>query len=254
VFGSELLPPTSVIKSVSSISVAFLSDRDAVRELLPYHFEPAPDPVVRVGHFTYQGIDYLADRGYNVLSVNVPVVFEGETTLSGIYHLVLWEGLSHAVNLGRELQGYAKIYGEVPDATKMDTGFMFECREYGTTLLHGEVHDLVEYSPEQLERLRRAAKDSYSLGWKYIPGPNLTADPDCDYPTKASNPAFYDRAWSATGTVEFCSPTWEQAPISSRLLGKLRALPVLGYKRAFVGEGSASAPRATVERLVPVQR
>jgi acetoacetate decarboxylase len=249
VFGSEILPPTSEIKSVSTISIPFLSEPDAIRELLPYHFDVGPDPVVRVGHYTYRGIDYLAGRGYNVLSVNVPAVYRGETELVGTYNVVLWEGSSHAVNLGRELQGYAKIYGEVPDAVAAAGCLTFECREFGRTLLRGEAHNLVERTPEQMDRLRKAAGQGFSLGWKYIPGPKLSSEPDCDYPTKASNPVFYARGWKAEGTVEFCSPSWEEAPVSTRILSKLRQLPIIEYRPAFIGEGTGSAPRSNLERL-----
>jgi acetoacetate decarboxylase len=249
VFGSELLPSTSVIKSVAVAAIAFKSEPDAVRELLPYHFEPSQNAVVRVSHLSYNGIDYLADRGYNVLSVSVPVIYAKDHSIAGSYNVVVWEGLSHAVNLGRELQGYAKIYGEIPDATKTDDGFEFQCSEYGTPLVKGEVHDLVAFTPEQLAGLQKGSSAGYSLGWKYIPGPKLTSDPDADYATKVGNPLFYDSAWSASGTVDFCTPTWEQAPVSSRVLSRLRDLPILSYKRAFVGTGSASAPRGTVERL-----
>jgi hypothetical protein len=248
VFGSELLPPTSVIEKVSAITVAFKSDPDAILALLPYHFEPAA-AMVRVSHLTYKGIDYLANRGYNVLSVSVPAVYVKDRSITGNYNVVLWEGLSHAVNLGRELQGYAKIYGEIPDATENETSRSFECNEYGATLLRGEVHDLVEISADRLGRLQERSSEAKSLGWKYIPGPKLTEDPDCDYATRVSNPLFYDQAWTGEGTVEFCSPTWEEAPVSTRILTKLRALPNFGYERAFVGTGSASAPRVGVERL-----
>jgi acetoacetate decarboxylase len=251
VFGSELLPPTSVIETVTAITVGFKTEQAAVRELVPYHFEPVPDPVMRVNHLTYTGMDYLAGRGYNVVSVSVPVTFTGKQVVTGSFNIVVWEGLSHAVNLGRELQGYAKIYGEVPDSTATENGHTFQCCEYGTPLVQGEVHDLVEYTPEQLAKLQDAAKSGYSLGWKYIPGPKLSTEPDCDYATRISNPAFYDAAWTATGSVEFCDATWEQAPVSKRVLDRLRDLPMLGFSRAFIGKGSASAPRGTVERLLP---
>ena len=249
VFGSELLPPTSTIKSVSVMTIAFTSEVEAIQALLPHHFDAASDATVRVSHFEYRGIDYLAGRGYNVLSVSVPALLRSDPTVSGAYNVVIWEGLSHPVNLGRELQGYAKIYGEVLDAEETLEGKSFECREFGTTLLRGEVRDIVPYSPEKLAVLQERSKDGYSLGWKYIPGVNLTAAPDADYATRTPNPVYYDSASSAVGTVEFADPSWESAPISHRVLGWLRDLPVLGYHRAFVGTGSASAPRATVERL-----
>jgi acetoacetate decarboxylase len=251
VFGSELLPATSRIDSVAVAAVAFRTDPEAVRELLPHHFEPAQKAVVRVSHLSYDGIDYLAGRGYNVVSVSVPVVYAHDASIAGTYNVVVWEGLSHAVTLGRELQGYAKIYGEIPDAVETEAGRTFHCSEYGSILLDGEVHDLTPFTPEQLARLQSASSAGQSLGWKYIPGLKLTSEPDCDYATRIANPLYYEQAWSGTGTVSFGHPTWEQAPVSSRVLGRLRELPVLSYQPAFVGKGSASAPRGTVERLAP---
>lgn len=250
VFGSELLPATSTIESVSAITVGFVTEPEAVRALLPHHFEPADRSVVRVSHMRYLGIDYLAGRGYNVLSVAVPVELAADRTVAGSYNIVIWEGLSHAVNLGRELQGYAKIYGEVPDASgSIDDGMDFECREFDTTLVRGSVRDLTPYTDEELARLQAASNEGSSLGWKYIPGPKLTTEPDCDYATRVSNPMFYQRAWSATGSLDFCDVAWEDAPVSKRILDRLRELPVIKPTRGFVGQGSASAPRATVQRL-----
>jgi acetoacetate decarboxylase len=249
VFGSALLPVNSVIRTIRSTAIEYVTDRDALRELLPHHFEPAEVPVVRVSHLMYTGVDYLADRSYNVLSVGLAAVFHGREDVHGTYNAVLWEGEPAAVILGRELQGYAKLHGHVPDAVETDTGKTFECAEFGTTLLTGEVHDLVELTPSQLERLQERGSRARSLGWKYIPGPDRAADPDCDYPTTTPNPVYYERAWSATGSVQFCNPSWEQAPVSKRIVDRLRALPVVEQRRAFCGLGSAASPRATIERL-----
>ena len=249
VFGSELLPSTSVIKSVSVMTVAFATEAEAAEQLLPYHFTAAPDGTVRVSHFEYRGIDYLAERGYNVLSVSVPAVLKSDPTIIGPYNIVIWEGLSHPVNLGRELQGYAKIHGDVLDAVRTPDGKSFECQEFGTTLITGEVHNIVPYSDEKLAKLQERSKEGYSLGWKYIPGVNITEQPDADYPTKTPNPVFYDSASTAEGSVDFAKPAWEEAPISHRVLEKLRELPVVKYHRAFLGTGYTSTPRVTVERL-----
>jgi acetoacetate decarboxylase len=247
VFGSELLPPTTSIDSVTAISVGFTTDADALADLLPHHYRPIEKPVVRVSYMQYSGIDYLAGRGYNVVSVNVPVVLSSDPTVSGPFNIVVWESLSHAVTLGRELQGYAKVYAEIPDRIATTRGFRFECSEFGTTLVTGEAGDGVQFGPEALARLDALSSDAYSLGWKYIPG--VGAHPDCDYPTRMRNPIKYDAAWAATGTVTFCDITWDQAPISSRIVQRLRSLPNQGSTRAFIGTGSACAPRSTVERL-----
>ncbi|MGE0308887.1 MAG: acetoacetate decarboxylase family protein [Acidimicrobiia bacterium] len=250
VFGSELLPRNSVIRSIHATAIQFVSEVDALRELLPYLYQPADEAIVRVSHLMYKGVDYLAERGYNVLSVGVAAYLASDPGVRGFFNVVLWEGSPEAVLLGRELQGYAKIYGEVPDAVVDGDQRSFECREFGTTLLRGSAVAGAEFSPEQLERLRASGQDAHSLGWKYIPGPTRDT-PDADYPTRTPNPVFYDNAWTASGTIEFCDVAWEATPVSHRIIERLRSVPVVAPHRSLIATGSASSPRATIQRLEP---
>jgi acetoacetate decarboxylase len=247
VFGSELLPASSVIKHVTTASISFTTDPQAVRDLLPHHFEPGPQTVVRISHLQYEGVDYLAGRGYNVISVSVPVVLSRDRDIRGDYSLVLWESSPHAVVLGRELQGYPKVYADVPDATAAMNGRTFECSEFGTVLLEGTIQDLQALDQQRLARLNARTSESSSLGWKYIPG--IDAKPDCDYVTRARNPVAYQRGWSGEGSVVFNTPTWQEAPISARIVQRIAALPVLRPGPAFVGMGSGVVERGTVQRL-----
>lgn len=248
VFGSELLPRNSVIRSTTVTAIQFVSEVAALRELLPYHYEPSEAAIVRVSHMMYRGVDYLAERGYNVLSIGVAAYLSGAPDTRGFFNVVLWEGSPEAVLLGRELQGYAKIYGDVPDAEVAGDRRSFECREFDTTLLRGSAVAGDEFSPQQLDRLRATGRDAHSLGWKYIPGPTRDI-PDADYPTRTPNPVAYDRAWTATGSVEFCDIPWEAAPVSHRIVERLRALPVVAPHRSLIAIGAASSPRATIQRL-----
>lgn len=248
VFGSELLPRNSVIKAIQATAIQFVSEVGALRDLMPRHYEPTEDALVRVSHLMYSGVDYLADRGYNVLSVGVAAQLVADPGIRGFFNVVLWEGSPEAVLLGRELQGYAKIYGEVPDAEVDGARRSFECRELGTTLLRGSVVVGEAFTPAQLERLRATGRDAHSLGWKYIPGPER-GHPDADYPTRTPNPVFYEQAWTATGSVELCDVAWEAAPVSHRIVARLASLPVVAPSRCLVATGSAASPRATVQPL-----
>ncbi|MNN70447.1 hypothetical protein D3C81_1862970 [compost metagenome] len=59
----------------------------------------------------------------------------------------------------------------------------------------------------------------------------------------------YQRAWSGEGRLTWHQPDRQAAPLSSRVMAALAAIPVKEYRRAFIGEGSAIIDRAATRRL-----
>ncbi|MGE0304569.1 MAG: acetoacetate decarboxylase family protein [Acidimicrobiia bacterium] len=246
-FGPSLLPDVTRIESVRTISIPFVTKPAALSELLPPWFGPADVATVTVSHLMYDGVDYIAGRGYNVLAVSLAARFPGrEVPIDAPYAVVMWENLTAPIVAGREFLGHAKIFGEVGDVVEQAETMAFTCAEFGTPLVQGEVASLRPLSATSLGRLNERSATAKVFGWKYIPGRHA---PDVDYPTLVENPVVYRDGWTAVGEVVFCDVSWEEAPISSRIVAAIRRLPVVSYGRAFVGVGSAMVPRVTVERL-----
>ncbi len=96
--------------------MSFLTKPEQLNKLLPDRFAPVGEPVVTVVVAYMTGIEWLAGRGYNVLGVSFPAVFNGDRDhVQGSFLSVLWENLADAIFTGREELGFSKIYCEIPD-------------------------------------------------------------------------------------------------------------------------------------------
>lgn len=246
VFGPSRLPDVTVMEDLRNVSVSFLSERSSIEKFLPRFFELEGEPVVTVSSSQNGGVDWLAGRQYNVARVQVNVRFRGSEDVTGPYSLVIWESDAKPVIAGRELQGYAKMVGEIPDHERGDDTAAFECSEYGTRLLRGEVTALTPFAPAILEKLA-GEREQVALGWKYIPSPEGGAD--VDYPTKLLSSGTISAGWTGEGTVKLDAPTWEQAPGSAHVIEALKTMPVLEYRKATVVHMRVSLPRNAVTRL-----
>jgi acetoacetate decarboxylase len=246
-FGPSIFPSVSTYERQSTVAISFKTDRDAVAPLLPPWFTPSDEPVVSFTHQQLEGIDYLQGRGYNLVNVAVTARFDGKRgTLERPCPIVIWESDTMPIIAGRELAGNPKIYGQVSDLRRQEDSASFECREYGTLLVAGAVNGLRPLTEGRLERVNQTNQDSSLFSWKLIPGCD---GPDADYPTLIHGSTHFVEAWSGTGTLEICSPTIQDAPISSHIVAALRALPQLEQRRAFVGVGTAQLYRDRTERL-----
>jgi Acetoacetate decarboxylase (ADC) len=255
VFGPSLLPDVTVMEDLRNISVPFLTERAAIEPFLPRFFEVEGDPVVTVSSSHNGGVDWLGGRQYNVVRVQVNVRHRSSSgghdpdhDVVGPYSLVIWESDPRPVIAGRELQGYAKIVGEIPDHERSDGRAAFECSEYGTRLVRGEVDGLAPLDESVLASLS-GEREQVALGWKYIPNPEGGAD--ADYPTKLLSTVAVSEAWTGQGTISFDAPTWQQAPSSAHIIEALRTLPVLEYRTATVVHSRVTLPRNAVIRLQP---
>jgi hypothetical protein len=248
VFGPSPFPDVTAMGSVQTLSVPFVTQRDAMAELLPPAFEPADEPVVTVAHTMNRDIDYMGGRGYNIVRVAFSAVFRGqEETLVAPYAPVIWESDAAPIILGRERGGYAKIFGRIPDLRREGDEAEFECYEYEARLLHAKVERLSPVGDDVLTEIRRAAANSVSLGWKYIPG--IGGQADVDYPLALPAHYSYDAAWRGEGTVTFDTDGAREAPYSGHIIPALAALPVTASRPATLVQGSMKLPRNEARRL-----
>jgi hypothetical protein len=251
VFGSSLIPDRSTWGGVTMVSVSFATTRSAAVELVPDGIEVIGDePVVTVSRMTYSTVDYLANAGYNEVTVGIAAQVDDEDgTVQGGYMPVVWVDEQIPIQIGREFLGYAKVPGELPPVETGPDGHRFELRERGALLLSGRAGGLEPLTGDRLDRLRRAATQMTALGWKYIP--SMQGPPDADYPTQIPLSFEWDEVAVGTGTLEFGRPTWAQAPVAARIVEALAALPVRGRVRAMVATGSGSIDRTAARRLRP---
>jgi len=250
-FGPSPMPDITHVPRAEAIVIPFETSRDAAARLLPRHFQVADKPIVSVSRIDYHDVDYLGGRGYREVVISVASSHEGpDGRIEAAFAPVLWVSEVAALIGGREFMGLAKLPAEMDDVQARNGVRRFRCTEYGAPLLSGEVRGMTAITGDKLLRVQKGATEVRTFGWKYIP--SASGLPDADYPLVNSMRWDYERAWSGEGEVTFHDPDPRAAPLSSRVLALLRELPVVGWRRAFVGEGRAVIDRTATRRLQPM--
>jgi len=248
-FGPSLLPTTTQIERQSTAAVSFYTTYEAAEHLLPYHYVPTSEPVVSVTFQDLDGIDYMHGRGYRLVNVAISAEYrtvDGELLVKPC-PVVIWESNTTPIIAGRELHGNPKIYGNVSALETDGPDLKFSVREYESTIVTGRITDREPFDSTRLDRVNRSSSGGSFFGWKFVPG--LDGTPDVDYPTLIRGSATYTRAWTGVGELDFGSSSAAETPFSFGVLEVLRALPNLGYRRAFYGTGSARLYRDKTQRL-----
>lgn len=234
-FRTPLPPSLTRFDEVRTLAVRFVTDRTRLQALLPDFFEVAPDPIVTVAHAHNIGVDWLGGRNYQLARVETQVTFRGkEEVVTGPFSMVVWESDAKPVILGRELQGYQKIVGNVPEHFLSETEGSFECYEYDARLFRAELHGLERVSEATIEKMQAgwSRPENVALGWKYIPNPE--GGTDANYVTRLPMGGAFAEVFRGRGELAFDSPSWQEAPGSSHIVSALKTLPILEYKSASV--------------------
>jgi acetoacetate decarboxylase len=247
-YGSGRLPATSSYRRVGFLAIPFITDRDQLQALLPPLYSVGQRPIVTVSQQMIGGVDYLGGRSYNIAQVMADVVYEySGRLLRGSYPLGVWETDTIPIVAGRELLGTPKLYGCIPDLSKDESGWTFECAEYGAELLRGRATGMAPVNADRFSRMRESMRKIRTLAWKYVPGPGGTAD--ADYPLTFTQEVDFDQIWLGAGEVTWGEPSFAEAPISAAIISTLRRLPIREYLPALAGEGPAKLLRSELERL-----
>jgi hypothetical protein len=248
VFGPTEIPDVSVWNHVTMVSVSFVTTFGAARPLVPPGLDLPERPVVTVSRMSYEGVDYLAGRGYNEVTVGVTAAHELDGARQrGSFLPVVWVDEFRPLIIGREYMGYAKLGAQFGPVISDQGSRSYELHEYGTRLLRGEVSSVVALEGDELRAARRAAAAVTVFGWKHIAGPQGTVD--ADYLTSTPLRFEWTSVLQGRGEVSFEAPDWPAAPHSARIVRALGALPVVEMRRALVAVGSGSLDRTAVTRL-----
>ena len=229
-----------------SVSVSFLTDRDQLQEFLPPGgFELGEEPVVTVSATYLTEIEWLAGRGYNVLGVSFPVVFNGkEDRAKGSLLTVLWENLCDPILTGREQLGFSKIYCELPEPTVLRGETHVIASWLGFTFLDMTLTDMHEIplSPEAPSAPSTEPKDDVLTGtlhYKYMPRTGEWGTPDVAYAvlTPEGGHGRTTELWRGEGTVEFHKARWEDLPTQYHIVNAFHDLEIKEYRGASFSRG-----------------
>jgi len=227
-------------------AVSFLSNADQLAALCPEGFSLAGEPVVTVSLTDMRGIPWLAGRGYKMLGVSFPVVFEGkEDRAMGPFLTVLWENLADPIQSGREELGFSKVYCELPDPWEYRGTTRFAASWLGFTFLDMQLEDMEAVDPDAAPAAPSTDPDVLTglLHYKYMPRTGEWGTADVSYPvlTPADNPNIkVTEVRQGKGAVSFHEARWEDMPTQYMIVNAFAALEVKEYRGAVIRHYSGS--------------
>ena len=226
-------------RKITNLSVSFLTNASQLQKLLPPRFELAGEPVVTVFETFMKEIDWLAGRGYNVLGVTFPVIYNGtKDRATGPFLTVLWENLTDPILTGREQLGFSKIYCDLPEPNIYRGETHCTASWMGFRFLDLKLNDLKEIDPGDSSSILNESGEKLLRGtihYKYMPRTGDWGKADSEYavlspePDKPSPP---EKLFTATGEVSFHKARWEDLPTQHMIVNTLHELEVLEYRGA----------------------
>lgn len=224
----------------TTIAVTWLSSAKQLQALLPAGFLLVGEPLVSISASYTTEIEWLAGRGYNMLGVRIPAIYQGTTdTVTGTFLCVLWENLADPIITGRDELGVPKIWCELPQPVESDGVTSINASWLGFRFLDITVSDLIELSPEQIDSARKANTSAGDLHLKYIPRSGEWGESDVEYvthiPAATPNKRVLEQ-WAGTGTVSFHRARWEDMPSQYNIVNALADLEVVEYRGASISK------------------
>jgi acetoacetate decarboxylase len=229
-------------RDVTAMTVSYRTDREKLAAYLPEPFEVAEVAIVSVVYACNKNIDWLAGRGYNMISVNASVVYKGEKEqLQGTYTLVVWENLTDPILVGREVQGIPKVYADIDDHSIVDDQWRCNASHYGNNIVDLSIANLSAVSAEDIAAQASGETDENNpMTLRYIPALGGFGPPALNEVSTFPSEDIFDEVWVGEGQVDWQQLTWEQNPTQFHIVNALAELPVLEYLPAFVTKGSTN--------------
>ena len=226
--GPDGLPfPSGAAGAQRRTVLSFLarSDRAALEQLLPARVELSGNPRVRISVTWLEGLGWLAGRGYNVLSVQIPARVTGGPAepVEGEYVAVLWENLADPIITGREELGMPKVYAEIPPLTRDTERAVAQASWDGLVFFEAEISGLTADPTGVGER-----PGGITINHKYLPRTGAWGAADVDYLTCSAGdePDLITGFERGEGRVAFRSATWQELPTLSHIVNPLAGLPL----------------------------
>ena len=226
-------------RKITSFSVSFLTNASQLQKLLPPRFELAGEPVVTVFETFMKEIDWLAGRGYNVLGVTFPVIYNGtKDRATGPFLTVLWENLTDPILTGREQLGFSKIFCDLPEPNVCRGETHCTASWMGFRFLDLKLNNFKEIDPGESNSIFDESEEKLLRGtihYKYMPRTGDWGKADSEYavlspePEKPSPP---EKLFTATGEVNFHKARWEDLPTQHMIVNTLHELEIIEYRGA----------------------
>ncbi len=201
----------------------FHTDAQAIARFLPPRFTLRGEALVAFEFSYLSEIDWLAGRGYNMLSVRVPVLFDSpERAIDGWFQPVIWENMTEPILSGREELGWNKIFAELPPPRRLGERHIFDAEWQGFRFMRLTLSGLTPLEPA-------LGAGEPVFHHKYIPATEAWGQADVDYITMTPPGASMSRVLThqnAQATLHMSSPQWEDMPTQHHIVQALAELPL----------------------------
>jgi acetoacetate decarboxylase len=180
---------------VETLAFQYLTEPEAIAELLPDCYSPGKEPMVTVIFSQNNGLSFMAGGGYRLATFQVSARFDGrQDHVEGDYILVMFENKTWPIIGGREDLGIPKLYANIPEIKMMPDGHIRAQASYwGYLLFYLDAFSLKRQSPVVRLVATRQINSRPWLAYKYIPA--LDGPPDAEYPTITRNDIKLERLW-----------------------------------------------------------
>ncbi len=226
--------------------VRFLAQRDQLGALLPAGLTLRGEPMAQFHFFCLREIPWLAGRGYNLLSLMIPVLHSGRGgEVAGVYQAVMWENLGDPIITGREQLGHPKLYAHLPDPRRWKDETHIRASWEDFTFAQIQLSCTAPADPSAITEMTESVGAGI-ISHKYIPKSGRWDEADADYLTLSPVPGGSNRrdpqpapsVKIGTGSISFNEPEWQDMPTQYHIVRKLASLEQRAPLDALVMEGT----------------
>jgi len=229
-----------VYPQVEVLAFQYLTDPEALADLLPDCYHPGKEPLVTVLFSDNHGLSFMQGGGYRLAAVMVSARFDGQQDhVEGDYIVVMFENETWPIIGGREDLGVPKIFADISRFKVMPDGHLrCEASLAGHMLLGLDVPLLKsQFGVVRLVAGRQINARPW-LGYKYIP--SLDGPPDAAYPTIIFNHSRMDKLWiGKKAGFRFGIARQEDIGVVKNLLDALATLTIIRPVQVIHFTGSA---------------
>ncbi|KAI2775744.1 hypothetical protein F4815DRAFT_496528 [Daldinia loculata] len=246
--------------------ITFKAKQSDLVSLLPPTFsfqKPGPEAYVSVTAKHLNNLEWLAGRGYNLLSVYIHGVQytteEDGRAYRGTYLPVLWENMADPIISGREELGFPKLYADLNISQTESTYSMMASWE-GSKFAEFSLRGLRTEEDRDGMGSRRLAPpeagvDEGILLWRYMPSTGRPGQADVEYPVfvlhaeeaKKQQARVIKRLTAGEGEFKWYPLDWQALPTLHRIVARLERIqtlnPVACGLVEKVGGGDLSSAR-----------
>lgn len=227
--------------------VGFAGQADQLRKLLPAGLSLRGEPTAQFHFFCLRDIPWLAGRGYNILSMMIPVRYGGraQDAVDGVYCAVMWENLGDPIITGREQLGHPKLYAQLPDPRRWNGETHIRAAWESFTFAEMTISDVAPAGPDVAPAFA-ANVGAGIIVHKYIPRSGQWDAADADYFTLSPVPGTSNQqdpqpaptVQKCRGTIKFNVPQWQDMPTQYHIVQQLAALDQSEPIDALIMEGT----------------